>query len=139
VKIYWSEILCCVARPWYNKNLFQKGVIPGNCCNHYTWDLLTSGILCSNTVIIGNVFGVISLAYLKFMIQKWNNQPYARSIKLFLGVLVAVGKMKSESLTVVKKKRITIFDLNFCSQNILKPNFICNEGGGRHAGRVCKP
>jgi hypothetical protein len=50
---------------------------------------------------------------------------------------VAVGKIKSASLTVVKK--ITNFDLNFCSQNILKPNFICNERGDRHARRVCKP
>jgi len=53
--------------------------------------------------------------------------------------LVAVGKMKSENLTVVEQKRITIFDLNFFSQNIVQPNFVCNERGSRHAGRVCKP
>jgi len=109
VKIYWSEILCCVARPWYNKNLFRKEVISGNFSKHFTCDLPTSGILCGITVIRGNVFGMISLVQLKFMTQKWNNQPHARSIKLFLGVLVAVSKVKSESVTVVKKKELLLF------------------------------
>lgn len=52
---------------------------------------------------------------------------------------MAVGKMKSENLTVVEQKISITFYLNFCSQNIIQPNFICNERGGRHAGRVCKP
>jgi hypothetical protein len=54
-------------------------------------------------------------------------------------VLVAVGKMKSDSLTVVEQKRFAIFNLNFCSQNIFKTNFICKEREGRHAGRIYKP